>query len=489
MMKAIIIDDEKLIREGLVTYIDWASLDIEVCAVCADSTQGVQAAIEHRPQIILADICLPDCSGLDMFRQIRSYGLNCQIIFISSYSEFQYAQQAVKLGAFDYLLKPIEADTLYDCVKRCAEKVSTEKIQNPAFCDRNLLEKLLSDGLANIPQADQTFFHLVWKAGVPQNADVFLLVSTNKEDLYQKFRFIRTSSELYSYSASLSAHIHVICIFAQPGLNRFDLKQALSSRESADFSWIQISLDETDSILYISLQQALARLILRTKPTGMKEMYFAADTLEFEPQVIQNPEPKYIEHALYQFFDFCIHKQWTNRLLDFQFECFNFLENIYNQLSQYYGLPLPSTIDMHSFIGQLREQKNIYDLFFTLKSILSSLFGEVRRSCSHSPYTRKALSIIRSRYKESLSLKFVAKELHVSPSYLSSVFKEDMGCPFSDYLFSYRMNIALTLVKQGNCKIYEIGEMVGYPDIAQFSKCFKKQFGYSPKQMQNRGGE
>ena len=175
--------------------------------------------------------------------------------------------------------------------------------------------------------------------------------------------------------------------------------------------------------------------------------------------------------------------------MDFQFECFNFLENIYNQLSQYYGLPLPSTIDMHSFIGQLREQKNIYDLFFTLKSILSSLFGEVRRSCSHSPYTRKALSIIRSRYKESLSLKFVAKELHVSPSYLSSVFKEDMGCPFSDYLFSYRMNIALTLVKQGNCKIYEIGEMVGYPDIAQFSKCFKKQFGYSPKQMQNRGGE
>ena len=60
--------------------------------------------MEERPKLILADICLPDASGLEMFRQIQDCGLNCQVIFISSYSEFQYAQQAVKLGAFDYLL-------------------------------------------------------------------------------------------------------------------------------------------------------------------------------------------------------------------------------------------------------------------------------------------------------------------------------------------------------------------------------------------------
>lgn len=108
----------------------------------------------------------------------------------------------------------------------------------------------------------------------------------------------------------------------------------------------------------------------------------------------------------------------------------------------------------------------------------------MRRDWGQSPYTRKVLAIIQSRYGESLSLKIVARELHVSSSYLSSVFKADTGRPFSDYLFWYRMNIACDLVRQGNLRIYEIGEKVGYPDVTQFSKCFKKHFGYSPKQLQ-----
>ena len=96
---------------------------------------------------------------------------------------------------------------------------------------------------------------------------------------------------------------------------------------------------------------------------------------------------------------------------------------------------------------------------------------------------------MRSRYGESLSLKSVARELHVSPSYLSSVFKADTGYPFSEYLFRYRMNMAYSLVRQGSLRVYEIGERVGYPDVAQFSKGFKKMFGYSPKQLLGRRGE
>ena len=139
MIKAMIIDDEKLIREGLVTYIDWAALGVEVCAVCGDCAGAVRAAALHRPQIILADICLPDASGLELFRQIRDCGLKCEAIFISSYSEFQYAQQAVKLGAFDYLLKPIEADVLLDCVRRCAEKIRSTEDGSGKNCDRTVV--------------------------------------------------------------------------------------------------------------------------------------------------------------------------------------------------------------------------------------------------------------------------------------------------------------------------------------------------------------
>ena len=178
MIKAMIIDDEKLIREGLVTYIDWAALGVEVCAVCGDCAGAVRAAALHRPQIILADICLPDASGLELFRQIRDCGLKCEAIFISSYSEFQ---QAVKLGAFDYLLKPIEADVLYDCVRRCAEKIRSTKDPGGQNCDRTVVEKILTDALTNVPQADQTFLHLARLAGAPEGSRPFLLVSVTGE--------------------------------------------------------------------------------------------------------------------------------------------------------------------------------------------------------------------------------------------------------------------------------------------------------------------
>lgn len=171
--------------------------------------------------------------------------------------------------------------------------------------------------------------------------------------------------------------------------------------------------------------------------------------------------------------------------MDFQFECFLFLENIYKQLTLVYGSPLPPSLDMHIFIEQLRTPNNLYDLFIVFSKILETTFEEVKKDACQSPYTKKALSIIRTRYSENLSLKSVAKELHISTSYLSSVFKEDTGYPFSDYLFQHRMRIAYNLVRLGKLHIYEIGEQVGYPDVAQFSKSFKKHFGYSPRQLLN----
>ena len=89
----------------------------------------------------------------------------------------QYAQQAVKLGAFDYLLKPIEADVLLDCVRRCAEKIRSTEDGSGKNCDRTVVEKILTDALTNVPQADQTFLHLARLAGAPEGSRPFLLLS------------------------------------------------------------------------------------------------------------------------------------------------------------------------------------------------------------------------------------------------------------------------------------------------------------------------
>ena len=220
MIKAMIIDDEKLIREGLVTYIDWAALGVEVCAVCGDCAGAVRAAALHRPQIILADICLPDASGLELFRQIRDCGLKCEAIFISSYSEFQYAQQAVKLGAFDYLLKPIEADVLLDCVRRCAEKIRSTEDGSGKNCDRTVVEKILTDALTNVPQADQTFLHLARLAGAPEGSRPFLLVSVTGSPPDPGALDGFDLPLLASYQARVSDQVACCCFFTAPDLER-----------------------------------------------------------------------------------------------------------------------------------------------------------------------------------------------------------------------------------------------------------------------------
>ena len=116
--RVVIIDDERLIREGLKSYIDWSALNAEVVAVCADGREGVEAIEAHRPHIVLTDVSMPNMDGIALLKYVREKRIACEFILVSSYSEFRYAQEALKLGAFDYILKPIEPDALYACVKR-----------------------------------------------------------------------------------------------------------------------------------------------------------------------------------------------------------------------------------------------------------------------------------------------------------------------------------------------------------------------------------
>ena len=83
----------------------------------------MQAIETHHPHIVLTDVSMPNMDGFALLKYVREKRYRLRIILISSYSEFRYAQEALKLGAFDYILKPIEPDALYACVKRCVEKV------------------------------------------------------------------------------------------------------------------------------------------------------------------------------------------------------------------------------------------------------------------------------------------------------------------------------------------------------------------------------
>ncbi len=126
MIKMIIADDERLIRESLHQLMDWKSVGVEVVGVAADGEAALELVREQSPQILLSDISMPRLDGIGLLTKIKEEKLNCRVILLSAYSNFSYAQSAVKYGAFDYILKPIDEDLLMETVVRCVQAVKEE---------------------------------------------------------------------------------------------------------------------------------------------------------------------------------------------------------------------------------------------------------------------------------------------------------------------------------------------------------------------------
>ena len=174
--RVLIIDDERLIREGLKSYIDWSALNAEVVAICADGREGVQAIETHHPHIVLTDVSMPNMDGIALLKYVREKHIACEFILISSYSEFRYAQEALKLGAFDYILKPIEPDALYACVKRCVEKVEKTLAPSSAMpLSPEIMTEWLRNVLVAVPAAESALQRMLGMAGLDTDALALLV--------------------------------------------------------------------------------------------------------------------------------------------------------------------------------------------------------------------------------------------------------------------------------------------------------------------------
>jgi len=118
MRKVVVVEDEALVRRGIVQAVDWASVDCIVVGEAANGEQGLEVIRSQRPDLIVTDIKMPFLSGLEMVRRLRDEGSDAQVIFLTAYSDFAYAQSAVKLGAVDFLLKPFHDGELEEAVLR-----------------------------------------------------------------------------------------------------------------------------------------------------------------------------------------------------------------------------------------------------------------------------------------------------------------------------------------------------------------------------------
>ena len=126
MLKVLIVEDEEMIRKGIVLTVDWAALDCMVVGEAANGVQGLEAARRLEPSLIITDLKMPQMDGIEMLKALRAQGCTAYVIILTAYDNFSYVQSALRLGAVDYLLKPFHDGDLENAITRVQQRMKPE---------------------------------------------------------------------------------------------------------------------------------------------------------------------------------------------------------------------------------------------------------------------------------------------------------------------------------------------------------------------------
>ena len=130
MIRVLMIDDEPLVRRGVVMGMDWAALGCEVVGEAQNGEEGLEMARRLKPNLIITDIRMPKMDGITMMNLLREEGCTARCIVLTAHSDFEYARGALLFGADDYLLKPFRNQELTYAVTRVCRKM--ENLPNAA---------------------------------------------------------------------------------------------------------------------------------------------------------------------------------------------------------------------------------------------------------------------------------------------------------------------------------------------------------------------
>ncbi|GKX29681.1 hypothetical protein SH1V18_21610 [Vallitalea longa] len=166
MYKVIIVDDEPCIRNGLINFIDWESIDCKIIGDASDGNTAKNLIITENPDIIIADIKMPGLSGIDLAKYIYENDPSKKIILLTGYSDFDYAKSAIQYDVIDFVLKPSSTESIIAAVKKAKKIISEE--QNSKYKIKTLNEKISE----NLQEMQEKFIIDYINEAVDNNLDI-----------------------------------------------------------------------------------------------------------------------------------------------------------------------------------------------------------------------------------------------------------------------------------------------------------------------------
>ncbi len=213
MYKAVIIDDEPIIVEGLTKAVDWSKWDCRVAGSACNGKEGLEVIRKERPNLIISDIRMPEIDGLSMVAALKSEFPHMQICILTGYRDFDYAKQAIKLGVTRFLLKPSKIDELEEAIQAMKLKLDEISRIHPEICGEEANDIVYSDMHNEAPDGEEGYKDNDAKSEISDDspANSFIVnkaLEYIKEHYAEKLRLLDVADEVYVSQWHLSKLIN-----------------------------------------------------------------------------------------------------------------------------------------------------------------------------------------------------------------------------------------------------------------------------------------
>ena len=513
MYNILITDDEQIVIDSLRFIMDKNFLGEVQVFSATSGTGALEIVNKEKIDIVFMDIHMPGMNGLETVSCILRLKPDTVIIMLSAFDKFQYAQEAMNLGAFKYITKPVNRNVVIQTVRAAMNQIDsrTGKLSD----DMELHKKL--DGISPIIESDFIYSCIF---GNEKNTDVstymeyfnlqdcnwcFMCLevpgvnATNQYEIYSRIRELLSSRVRCIVGSFMSNRIVVLLpsgdahIAGHEDLKRLYTQLAMNVSRSMRVGVSSVSTD-TDGMASLYKESLFA---LEETPLDGGIAFFGDGGTTEESSVKTETLVNSILARL-SLGDAAGVRFLTGEYCTALFACKMDMDKIRNalfellvkaQMAAKKVCPSYSNDAFSNSFASLSkaEDRNQLEDFVQKRLFECVAVTADARGKHENPAVKKALEYIEENLSEDISLDSAAKVAGVSSFYLSKLFKEECGETFVNYISDRRLEKAKSLLSGTDFSVKEISAQVGYNDQNYFSKLFKGKFGLSPTEFRAAG--